>query len=288
MDISRYKKAITDQEQIRERLRTSYELGRRSDILNDFLNGTRHLDEELTAYVRNLRLNFGHALFCCGIYIACKAGNADNLQGLKDEFINNIHGLQGCIAWSCRGHIGVVCQTLHYTGSHQISRRKLAEEIYALIAREQPDIVIHIGIGEIQKGLKGFHKSFQQAWDAAEAAQRDLTFGKNIVYFQELGVFQLLLNQAGKERAADFTRITIQKLIQYDCKKGTDYLDTLEVILQSANLKEAAETLFLHHNTVIFRKRRIEEILGQSITDFEAKLSLALAIKFYRMSENKM
>jgi DNA-binding PucR family transcriptional regulator len=211
----------------------------------------------------------------------------DILQYLKDEIINSIHGMEGCVAWSCRGSIGVVCQNLHYADNQRISQRKLAEDFYALIVRECPDITIHIGIGEMQKGLKGFYKSFQQAWDAAEALRQGLTSGKNIIYFRELGVFQLLLNQEGKDRAIDFTYITIRKLIQYDCEKGTDYLSTLEVILQSANLKEAAETLFLHHNTVVFRKKRIEEILGQSITNFETKLSLALAIKFYRMSTNK-
>lgn len=279
---------ITDQEQIRERLQASYEMRRRSDIFNDLLNGARQLDEDLMAYVNNLRLNFGSTLFCCSIYAVCKeeCDINDKLQYIKDEIINNIHGIEGSIAWNCRGQIGVVCQTTNAVG-RQISRRKLAEEFYAIVAREFPDITIHIGIGEIQRGLNGFQKSFQQAWDAAKAADQGLEFGKSIIYFRELGVLQLLLNQGGKERAADFTRLTLQKIIQYDCEKGTDYINTLEVILQSTNLKEAAETLFLHHNTAVFRKKRIEEILGKPLSDFETKLSLALAIKFYRMWGNE-
>lgn len=281
---------ITDQEQIRARLQASYEMRRRSDIFNDLLNGARCLDEDLTAYVRNLKLNFDRALFCCAIHAKCKEGKdtSEDLQGVKDAIVNTIHGIEGCTSFNCRGQIGIVCQAHYYSGGRQISRRKLAEEIYALVVREYQDVAVYIGIGEIQRGLKGFCKSFQQAWDAAAACCQGLTFDKNIIYFRELGVFQLLFNKEGKERAADFTRLTIQKLIEYDSEKGTDYLDTLDVILHSANLKEAAETLFLHHNTVIFRKKRIEAILGCSLNDFETSLSLALAIKFYRMSANKV
>ena len=87
-----------------------------------------------------------------------------------------------------------------------------------------------------------------------------------------------------QERAHEFIETTIGKLIRYDYDKGTNYLSTLEVILQCSNLKEAAQLLFLHHNTVVFRKRRIEEILDRSIHEFDTKVMLAMAIKLYKLN----
>lgn len=77
----------------------------------------------------------------------------------------------------------------------------------------------------------------------------------------------------------------IGKIIEYDQEKGTDLLNTLEEFLQNSSLRETAEKMFLHPKSIVFRKQRIEKILGISIESFEMRITLAVAIKLYKLSK---
>jgi len=281
---------VTEQEKARDMLQACYELRRRSDVLNDLLNGTRSADEETMAYIKSMGLDFSLPLFCCVINLGTAAAdksrqeiNSVDLQEIQDVIINELNGVKGCITWGCRGKVGVLFQTTHSAQNHKNRSMQLAGCLQEKIIEYYPDMALTIGIGEIQKGLKGFGESFQQAWEAITASRCRNGSYKEIIHFRDLGIFQLLSEQSGQKRATEYIATTIGKLISYDNEKGTNYLDTLDVILKCANLKEAAQMLFLHHNTLVFRKRRIEEMLGVSINDFETKLTLASAIKLYRL-----
>ena len=61
------------------------------------------------------------------------------------------------------------------------------------------------------------------------------------------------------------------------------FLDTLEVILMSNNMKESAEKLGVHYQTLLFRKQRIEKILAVSFDDFATKMSLLTALHLLKI-----
>lgn len=280
---------ITGQEQVKDMLQACYEMRRRSDVLNDLLAGRRSLDEETLAYIKNTGLSFTAPLFCCVInprQVANGKQGSDfsNLQGVKDEMMDQLNGLQGCIAWGCRGKIGVLCEVSGTALNSKEYSISIARSLQAKIRECYPEIQVMVGVGEVKKGLDGFRKSFQQAWEAIVASRCSIGSNNDVIHFGDVGIFQLLVEKSGCERANEFIGNVIGKLIRQDAEKGTDYLETLEVILQSSNLKEAAKILFLHHNTLVFRKRRIEEILGISINEFETRLTLATAIKLYKLS----
>ena len=109
--------------------------------------------------------------------------------------------------------------------------------------------------------------------------------GKTINYFREIGILQLLADMGGQQTTREFILEKIGKLLDYDRKKGTNLVLTLEEVLQNNNLKEAAKRMYIHYKTMAFRKQRIEKILGVSLDDFEIKLALATAIKLYRLSD---
>ena len=58
-------------------------------------------------------------------------------------------------------------------------------------------------------------------------------------------------------------------LEEYDRKHGTGLVETLEVMLQNGgSKKQTAEKLYLHRNTMMYRVKKIEEILKCNIVDF--------------------
>lgn len=278
---------ITEQEKAMALLQSSYELRMRNDILNDILN-MKPMDKEITAYVKNLGVDFSLPLFCCILKLDTAddvevSPNNIGIQGLRDEIIIYINSLHRCLAWNYRDTIAIVSQA---DKSNLRCNMDLAESLHTKISGLYPELIIKIGVGETRLGQKGFVKSFQQAWDAYTAS-RCMGNNKVVIHFRDLGVLKILLGQNLYERTPEYIENMIGNLIRYDAEKGTNYLDTLEVILQNENLKEAAQTLFIHHNTAIFRKKRIEEILDIPINNFEIKLCLAMAIKLHRLNKEK-
>ena len=61
-------------------------------------------------------------------------------------------------------------------------------------------------------------------------------------------------------------------------------MPTLEAFLgESGNMTLAARALFVHYNTLRHRVQTIEQVLGLSLDDAEARLSLGLALRVLRM-----
>jgi PucR family transcriptional regulator, purine catabolism regulatory protein len=50
------------------------------------------------------------------------------------------------------------------------------------------------------------------------------------------------------------------------------------------NMKQAAERLFTHYNTVIYRLERVKDILTMDLENPEIQLQLQLALKLHQMS----
>lgn len=277
-----------------KKLQAAYEIRRRSTVLNDILKGISCIDEDNRVYAQNMGLNFSQPLLCCVINIEkavthplTHSNDCVDRKTMNHEIIAELNGTAGCVAWECRNKIGVLYQVKQVNIKDPRIGKKFAQSLQNKIHSHHPDIITMIGIGEAQQQTKGFEKSFQQAWEAVCVAQCSSS-GKDIIHFLDLGILQLLVKQSDKTYAPEFIQRTIGNLIQYDNEKGTDYLDTLEAILQNSNLKKTAKLLFLHYNTIVFRKKRIEKILGLSLNAFETQLTLATAIKLYKLNlQNK-
>jgi len=75
----------------------------------------------------------------------------------------------------------------------------------------------------------------------------------------------------------------LDRLIEYDAKRRTSLLDTLERYLaERRSVIESARELFIHPNTLRQRLGRIEELTGLNL-DEDDLLSLELAIKLARL-----
>ena len=62
-------------------------------------------------------------------------------------------------------------------------------------------------------------------------------------------------------------------------------METLEAILQETSLRGAADSMFIHTKTLLFRKHKIEELLGESLDDPAVRLNLMLAMQLYELSQ---
>jgi purine catabolism regulator len=83
--------------------------------------------------------------------------------------------------------------------------------------------------------------------------------------------------------AEAFVRATLGPLLDYDARHHGDLVRTVEVLARCGwNVSQAARRLFLLRNSVLYRRARIEEILGRSLDDAEQRLLLSVAVRLHR------
>jgi purine catabolism regulator len=76
----------------------------------------------------------------------------------------------------------------------------------------------------------------------------------------------------------------LQPLLDYDLKHDTNLVETLQMYFQvNRNMKQTAERLFTHYNTVIYRLERVKDILVKDLENPEIQLQLQLALKLHQM-----
>lgn len=96
----------------------------------------------------------------------------------------------------------------------------------------------------------------------------------------ELQYDRIMLHISEDTEVHQFIRCKLGPLVEYDRAHDTQLLETLEALIQNHNSRKlAAESLFLHRNTMVHRINKIKEVLHCSLDDTEIMEQLEFAIK---------
>jgi GAF domain-containing protein len=139
-----------------------------------------------------------------------------------------------------------------------------------------------IGVSELCSTPDDAPGAYREASDAATIAHALLRDGGAIAYSQ-VGAYRYLVQIAADDAPRDRMRAAVDRLIDYDRRRRTALLDTLERYLsERRSVIESARALYIHPNTLRQRLGRIEELTGLDLNDDDL-LSLELAIKLARL-----
>ena len=128
--------------------------------------------------------------------------------------------------------------------------------------------------------------SFPQGFREAAAAAKvgALIRGKpGVTTYDELGPYRYVLSVEGDD-ARDLFQQRLGLLVEYDRRRGTQLLDTLEGYLDHrGNVVGTSRALFIHPNTL---RQRLDRIQRESGIDLEHEdwLSLAVATKVVKLA----
>ncbi len=85
---------------------------------------------------------------------------------------------------------------------------------------------------------------------------------------------------AGHFSMASFIHPHLQCLEDYDMRKGTELVATLEAYMRNNyNIASTAREFFTHRNTIDYRLKRIEELIGEPLTDPNVNMALWLSLQ---------
>ena len=148
--------------------------------------------------------------------------------------------------------------------------------------KEYPEPLLLCGLGTPSKDIIEWRTSFRQAGQALELARRFRE--RKPLYFPDLSIYRLLIQLENHPELIAFQEEMLGGLLASEGAR--ELIHTLQVYFaHNGNLSQAAEALFVHRNTLIYRMDRIASLTGANLDDPEIRLAMQLALHIYRMME---
>lgn len=139
---------------------------------------------------------------------------------------------------------------------------------------------LYIGIGRNTKKVECIHKTYSIACKAVHL-QKNRNHEGDAVSYRNMGAQQVIMLLDEPEIMQEFYEDTIEPLVKYDELNHTDLVGFLRAYFNyGGRVKETAEGMFLHRNSINYKLRKIEEILHCDFADINAKFRILLAIEF--------
>jgi GAF domain-containing protein/sugar diacid utilization regulator len=141
-------------------------------------------------------------------------------------------------------------------------------------------VPLAVGVSNLCRGAASFARGFMEAESAAEVGAL-IRGTPGVATYEDLGPYRYVLSTDQGLRDAHQERL--QRLVDYDRRRGTELLDTLEGYLDHrGGVVATSRALYIHPNTLRQRLDRIERASGIDV-DRDDWLSLAVATKIVKL-----
>lgn len=136
------------------------------------------------------------------------------------------------------------------------------------------------GLSSVVTGAGGYVDAYNEAKEALEIGS-SLRGEGHVVAFDELGPYVYLHRiSADPSVGRDLAMTKMRALVEYDRKRGSRLLETLDCYLECrGNASLAAQRLVVHRNTLRQRLARIEQLTEIDLADIDDWFPLQLASK---------
>ncbi|MCW2522305.1 MAG: hypothetical protein JWO63_640 [Frankiales bacterium] len=161
-----------------------------------------------------------------------------------------------------------------------------ANSLHSGLKGVRPRLACALGLGGNASIPAEFPRSYAEALRALRVREQSSTpdGGTN---FSDLGLYQILQQREPGGSVDSFVRRWLGALIDYDCSRHAEMVNTLAHFLDcGGNYDHAAQSLLIHRSTLRYRLRRIREIGGLDLTDTETKLNVHVATRAWRVLDS--
>lgn len=147
----------------------------------------------------------------------------------------------------------------------------------------------YMGMSGKFHGLKYVGDEYLKASSAISIGKElDQSASKRIFWYKDYNIYHMMDMCAEKMNMESLFSRRIIRLVEYDKKNKTDNLNVLKVFLENdRNASQTSKIVQLHRNSILYRIKQIEEILGENLEDANFRLRLILAIYAWEYSEHK-
>ena len=102
---------------------------------------------------------------------------------------------------------------------------------------------------------------------------------KKVLSASTMGIYKYMFHSDNQGEVLEYCNNKLEKLEEYDHANGTFLKETLlAYYMNGFNTLRTAESLFIHRNSLMYRLRKIEELLEMELTDYMEYLDLVNCI----------
>ncbi len=261
----------------------------RGDVVTDLVNGAYASPDSISARAAQLGYDLSEPRDVIVLRIDDFEALAEQLGGtrgldLKRRLFDAIQALVS--ARSTASMVAAQNETVVVLASQTPKRRagfgdlepaSIAGELRDELRIQLPGVTVSASIGDRCTAPGDYAASYRLALGALEAMAK-LGRRDKVIDARKLGVYRLLITAADPSELQDFAKRVLGPLLDADHNRR-GLLDTLRAYVDSGfNQREAARRSFVHFNTVAYRLRRVEELLGLDLDDSQALLDVTFAL----------
>ncbi|ASS90883.1 MULTISPECIES: PucR family transcriptional regulator [Aeribacillus] len=188
-----------------------------------------------------------------------------------DAFPNPVH-------FFVKGNVGILLFPIQKSWLElHSSIMPFLKELQAKI-RSRFQRTVSFGIGSLCQQFLDVKKGYKEALEVLEEEQ--YSGNQEFIQIHKKKDIYTLLKMIPKEELIDFYEQILTNLSDPADTEKQALLQTLFLFLENhCQISETAKKLFVHRNTVIYRLEKCEELIGKSLKDPEATISLRLAFR---------
>ena len=145
-------------------------------------------------------------------------------------------------------------------------------------------------LGKFRIGVSTVHHlvyQIKQCFEEAKyAASLKTGIEKNIMLYEDLGIYKIILPFCDNEIMKEFARKYIKPLEDFDLETNGNLLETaVGYVLNDGDLQKTADAMIQHKNTIRYRLKNISNILEMNIFETKNYETLSCAVRIYMCND---
>ncbi len=134
-----------------------------------------------------------------------------------------------------------------------------------------------LGVGKCAHNIYSLSHIFNQAIEIQNLQYRHI-IPKDHYFFEDLGVYNLLMSINDKDIFKDYYIDTLGELIEYDRNNDSNILEILKYYLENnGSVQKTADHFYVHRNSINYRLNKAQDILDMDISDLDNRIQIRLA-----------
>lgn len=152
---------------------------------------------------------------------------------------------------------------------------RLASQLVETIAASFSEPTeVFAGISGVGLGFNGIHSCYHEAMSAMRLAGMKK---QPVMHYRDIGVYKLLFGVESSKILSDYVDTILGPLFEFDSKNNTNCAEVLKCYFENnCSVKEAADILGVHRNTVNYKLKQIRDLLNCDFSE-EDKMKVLLA-----------
>lgn len=237
-------------------------------FLYDLIDGKFEDERLILERLKVLGLKFKSKLFVINVDIQNLDASRSTLPYMRDKIENQLSNAKA-IVYNQNVVVLVSCEsTKHF---QEVELKTLKEFIKTNN--------LQAGISRPFSKIRDVHEHYLETVEAIKLGSF-INREQHFYRYEDFIIFDLISNYSHGEKCKNLIHPSILKLIAYDKANGTEYVHSFYTYLRNfKSIKDSADALNIHRNTLFHRIEKIENLLKVDLNDGDVLFQLYLSYK---------